>query len=134
MGFLERDLLLKKQKLQIEKVLLDGGDYVFVRELTARERDDYEISLLPDEEGGDRDMEDFRARIAVRGLCDKEGKSILEVKDYKKLSISLSGNRMKTIVAAINKLNKLAMGDDNEIVKNSEAAQSGNSISGSVES
>lgn len=133
MAFLGKEQLLKKQKLLIEKVPLGNGDFVFVRELTARERDDYEVSLLPEKEDGERDMQDFRARIAVRSLCDKDGKNILEVQDYKKLSENISGNKMKTIATAVNRLNKIALGDNEEIVKNSEAAQSGNSTSGSVE-
>jgi hypothetical protein len=130
---LTKEKLLQRQELQLVKVNLGNGDHVFVREMTARERDEYEISLLPDEEGQERDMSDFRARLAVRCLCNDKGNLILSVKDAQTLSNNMGAARMRLIAEAAGKLNKLPIEDQKEIEKNSTAAQSGNSISGSVE-
>jgi len=129
---LTKESLLKRQELKIEKVDLGGSDFVFVREMTARERDEYELSLLPDEEGEKRDMTDFRARLAVRTICDKKGNLVLCTDDIQALSMNMGAARMREIANAAGKLNKITQEEQEELEKNSEAAPGGNSTSDSV--
>jgi hypothetical protein len=46
MKILDRESLLLKQVLAIEKVELGEGAHVFVRQMTGRERDQWEQSLM----------------------------------------------------------------------------------------
>ena len=46
MALMNRDKLLSKEKLQIEKVELSKTDYIYVRQMTGRERDRFEQSLV----------------------------------------------------------------------------------------
>jgi hypothetical protein len=132
MAFLTREKLLAKQKLEIEKVDLGGSDFVFVREMTGSERDAWEVSLLSEKEDDKKDLSDFRAKLVVHTACDEKGKFIFKSNDYKALSQNISGKRIKLIADAAGKINKVTIEDQDALVKNSEAAPSGNSTSGSV--
>ena len=55
MALLDREKLLAKEELKVEKVMLTKHDYVFVRQMTGRERDRFEQSLVrevKDSQGG----------------------------------------------------------------------------------
>ena len=88
-----REQLLKKEKLTIEKVSLGKGEFVYVREMTGRERDRFENSVLAkevkDSKGNivsyERSLDDFRAKLAVNTVCDENGNLILNPDDYETL-------------------------------------------------
>jgi len=139
-NLLDRKMLLSKEKLEIVKVELGKDEYVFVRQMTGRERDQFEQSLIKetkDDKGTtisyDRSLEDFRAKLAVVTLCDETGKSLLEPGDYPALSINMSAARLEKIVNEAQKLNKITEEDKEALVKNSAAVQDGNSNSDSAE-
>ena len=122
---LKREDLLKKQELKVEKVDLGNDEYVFVREMTGRERDRFEQSLIgevKDNKGNvvsyERKLEDFRAKLAVNTLCDENGNNLLEPGDYKTLSQNMGAARLDKIVTAAQKLNKIADEDREALVKN----------------
>ena len=136
MVLLTRDNLLKKQSLRIERVDLSQKEYVFVREMTGRERDMFEQSLLQevtDTHGNlldyRRSLEDFRAKLAVQTLCDADGKNLLKPSDYKILSRNMSASRLEKIVTVAQKLNAVTEEYKEDMVKNSGGGQSGDSIS-----
>jgi hypothetical protein len=146
MSFLDRKALLTKQKLSVVKVELGkdsetGEDvFVFVREMTGRDRDNFEQSILTARrnskgvvEGYDQVLSDFRAKLAVTTLCDEAGNLLLLPEDATTLSESISISRLEVIVEAAQKLNKITDKDKEELVKNSAAAPDGVSNSGSVE-
>jgi hypothetical protein len=142
---LDRKALLKKQKLAVVQVNLgpdENGEeqIVFVREMTGRDRDNFEQSILKARknnkgviEGYDQVLSDFRAKLAVTTLCDAEGNLLLLPEDASTLSESISISKLEIIVEAAQKLNKITDKDKEELVKNSEAAPDGDSNSGSVE-
>jgi hypothetical protein len=145
MSILDRKALLKKQKLAIVEVKLgvdETGEeqIVYVREMTGRDRDNFEQSILKARknnkgviEGYDQVLSDFRSKLAVTTLCDAEGNLLLLPEDASTLSESISISRLEVIVEAAQKLNKITDKDKEELVKNSEAAPDGDSNSGSVE-
>jgi hypothetical protein len=45
MGQLDRSALLQKEKLEIEKVDLGNGDFVYVTQMTGHGRDAFELAL-----------------------------------------------------------------------------------------
>ncbi len=139
---LDRDGLLKKEKLEVVQVDLGDGSHVFVREMTGRERDTFERSMyfVTDDDkskGGvklERRLGDFRAKLAVCTICDAEGELILKPEDFEQLSMNMSAAKLERIVNVASPLSKISEEDKDALVKNSEAGQAGNSSSDSAES
>ena len=136
MGLLKKNDLLKKWDLKIEKVdLNDKGDYVYVREMTGRERDTFERSIMTEE----RDKEgkityvgnitDFRAKLTVHAVCDEKGNLLLGETDYEQLSQSMSAGNLEKIVNVAQRLSGISEEDKEALTKNSKAGQAGSSIS-----
>jgi hypothetical protein len=138
-NFLTRDLLLQKDDLKIEKVELSRG-HVFVREMTGREKDIWEQSMLKQKPSGDRNrgieyettLEDFRAKLAVVTICDSEGNLLFEQKDVKNLNKVMSASNMEKIISVAQRLNAITESDKEEVLKNSETVPENNTSSGSV--
>ncbi len=136
---LDRKKLLQKETLERVKVELGKDEFVFVRQMTGRERDNFEQSLLKRVESGgkvtyEQSLSDFRAKLAVCTLCDENGNALLLPGDYSQLSQNMSAAKLEKIVNEAQKLNKISEEDKEELVKNSGAGTTGNSISASVES
>ena len=139
-GLLNRDRLLEKQVLEIVKVDLDDDVHVFVRQMTGRERDEFERSLVyrfKDKKGRydyDMRLDDYRAKLAVHTVCDDKGVLLLQSNDYQQLSANMSAARLEKIINEAQRINAITEEDKEELVKNSDAGQAGNSSSDSVES
>ena len=136
--FLNREALLQKDALKIEKVELTRG-FVFVREMTAKDKDDWEQSILKQKTNSkgsvqyETSLEDFRAKLAVATVCDEEGKLLFKPQDIKLLNAAMSASNMEKIVDAAQRLNAITEKDREEILKNSEADQESSSNSDSAE-
>lgn len=137
MALLDRKSLLAKEKLEVTKVDLGDGNYVFVRQMTGRERDRFEQSLIKENknaEGGyEKTLEDFRAKLAVCTVSDEDGNLILQPGDFGILSQNMSAAKLEKIINTAQRINKISEDDKENLVKNSEAVQDGNSTSDSVE-
>jgi hypothetical protein len=140
MAQLKREDLLKKDTLEIKKVDLGNDEFVFVTQMTGRQRDNFEQSLLKkirDKKGTitsyEQNTEDFRAKLAVVTVCDETGKLIFEPNDYSLLSQQIGIVKLEKIVDAAQKLNAISEEDKEDLVKNSEPEAGDNSSSGSVE-
>ena len=138
MGMLGRDELLVKEELTIERVDLDKGDFCFVRQMTGRERDRFDQSLMEaktDKTGKttyERNLADFRAKLAVNTLCDEDGKNLLTPQDIGTLSQNMSAARLEKIMNRAQELNKITEEDKENLVKNSEGDQAEDSNSDSA--
>ena len=137
---LTREDLLKKDKLEIKKVDLGNDEFVYVTQMTGRQRDNFEQSLLKkirDKKGTitsyEQNTEDFRAKLAVVTVCDETGKLLFEPTDYALLSQQIGIVKLEKIVEAAQKLNAISEEDKEDLVKNSEPDPVDNSNSGSVE-
>lgn len=132
---LSRNVLLQKEELEKVKVDLGKGEFVFVRQMTGRERDLFERSLYV----FDKDnkittrLADFRAKLAVVTVCDEEGKPVFFPDDYELLSKNMSAAKLEKIVNAAQKLNAITEEDKEGLLKNLEVGPADNSNSGSVE-
>jgi len=121
---LDRKTLLKKEELEIKKVDLGKGEIVFVRQMTGRERDTFEQSLLKKiEKPGmavayEQSLTDFRAKLAVCTLCDQDGKSLLRPDDFELLSQNMSAYRLEQIVNAAQSINAISEADKAALVIN----------------
>lgn len=138
MALLGRESLLAKEELKIVKVPLNKKDFVFVRQMTGRERDKYGESLstkVKDTSGEihyEQNLADFHAKMIVYTLCNEKGELLLEPGDYAELNQNMSAKSLQTISDAAQKLNKISDEDKDALVKNSDAAPSGDSGSDSV--
>jgi hypothetical protein len=137
---LKRNQLLTKEELKIEKVDLGKDEFVYVRQMTGRERDRFEQSLMKEVKQADgevnyeRSLEDFRAKLAVNTICDEKGNNLLEPDDYPTLSKHMSAARLELIVNKSQDLNRISQKDKENLVKNSDGAPSAASTSNSVKS
>jgi len=135
MPLLTKEQLLAKQKLNIEKVELAKGDYVYVREMTGHERDRWENSLLriTTLANGVQRIEqvndDFRAKLAVNTVCDKEGNLIFAPEDYADLSDNISGISLAKIATVAESLNKVKLEQQESVSKNLKPGRKKDSIS-----
>ena len=141
MGLLTRMELLTKEKLEVVKVELNATDFIYVRQMTGHERDQFEQSLLKKNKdtkgmviGYEQATEDFRAKLAVQTVCDAEGSLILKSNDYLVFSQSISAKKLEKIINVAQKLNAISEEDKEDILKNSVADQVGNSNLDSVSS
>lgn len=109
MMVLTREILLSRQILNKEKVALRDGGYVYVREMTAREKDNYERLIIEIDEDGNikRKQDNFRAKLAVCTVCDEDGKLLFTPEDVDQLSESLIAVDMETIVSAAQSINNM---------------------------
>ena len=120
---LNREKLLTKEVLEVRKVDLGKGEFVYVKQMTGHERDNFERSLLKEVKKGNeldyvRSLEDFRAKLAVNTLCDKEGILLLKPMDYPVLSQSMSAARLEKIVNISQEMNAIKEEDKEKLVKN----------------
>ena len=141
MKLLSRKELLAKQPLQVVKVELDNDEFVYVRQMTGRERDRFELTLnkdVKDDKGNlvdvVQDYEDFRAKLAVQTICNEDGELILQPEDYPILSQHMGIQQLDKIVKAAQKLNKISQADKEALTKNSGGGQAADSSSDSAKS
>lgn len=125
MGLLNRDSLIKREKLEVRKVDLGNGEFVYVREMTGRERDNFERSLMKeirDKTGKLNDYEtnirDFRAKLAVCTVSDEKGDLILRPEDYNELSKNMRISKLEKIMEVAQEVNAISSQDREEMVKN----------------
>lgn len=145
--FLTKEMLLEqKDALSIEKVeLLDNKGnvrgHVFVREMTAKEKNTWELSLtrkLPKignrPQETEMNLEDYRVKLAICTLCDEQGTRLFEMKPnvIATLSEKLSASNMERIADVASALNKITKEDQEEVLKNLERDQNASSSSDSV--
>ena len=150
--FLTKEMLLEQQDvLAIEKVELKDGKgvirgHVFVREMTAKEKDTWEGSLRKEvpsiggQKSGKQQVEiamnltDYRAKLAICTICDAQGVRQFDMtkNTITNLSEKLSAANMERIADAASLLNKITKEDQDELTKNSEADQNDSSNSDSA--
>lgn len=124
MAFLNRDGLLKKQALKVEKVELDNEEHVFIKQMSGKARDRFEQSLskiVKKKDGSteyERLLDDFRAKLACCTLCDEDGSLLLTMDDAPLLSENMSAARLELIVNKAQEMNKISQEDKENLTKN----------------
>ena len=138
MGELTRKDMLKRQELEIRKVDLGNDEFVFVREMSGRQRDAFEQSLMveaADEKGEmkfKQSLADFRAKLVVNTACDSKGTPLFRPEDMETLSVNMGASRLDKIADAAKELNRISDADQKAMVKNSEGGPPEDSSSGSA--
>lgn len=140
-NFLNKEDLLKKGSLVIKKVELSTG-HVFVREMTGKEKEVWETSMVKKIRTGDKrnpvefetTLENYRAKLAVATLCDAEGNLLFKPTDVELLNSNIKATDLEKIVDKAQALNMITEEDKDLMLKNSDAGQEDNSSSGSANS
>lgn len=138
--FLGRKALLETQdELAIKKVELTRG-HVFVREMTGREKNTWEQSMMKKTAsagvngvGYETTLDNYKAKLAVVTMCDEEGKLFLDMRDITKVNTMMSASNLEKVVNAAQKINAISEEDKEDMLKNSEADLQDNSTLVSAE-
>ena len=85
----------------------EWGGAVRVREMTAGERDTFDILLVEDQH---LDLRDYRAKLVAATACDEEGKLLFGQGDLEALT-KLGAGAMDRLFEAAARLNHLTSGD-----------------------
>lgn len=131
---LGRDALMKTDHFEREKVMLDDeGNYVFVRQMSGRERDNFEQSLfkITIDKGGNevrqQNTQDFRAKLAIQVICDSNGNNLLNEDDIRYISTHWSAYKLEKVAEVAQRINKIGQKDREELEKNSASGPTDNS-------
>lgn len=128
MTFLTREQILQANDLETRSLdVPEWGGAVRVRALTGVERDALEASAIQGK-GKNRDVNltNFRAKLCARAIVDEQGKRIFEDADIAALGRKSSGALSKVYNLAA-ELSGISDADVDELTKNSESGQSGDS-------
>lgn len=112
---LTRETMLSAKDLKLKKIRVDewGGD-IYLRTITARERDLFEASLL---NGNKLNARNIRARLLVLCVCDDKGKRIFTNADADALG-EHSAAVIDPIFNECRKLNRFSQADIKSLEKN----------------
>ena len=103
----------------------EWGGVVYMRPLTGKERDNFELAVTIQGRGGAQvKIENLRARLVVMSACDAEGKNIFTEEDIDALG-SRSAGALNRLFAKAQKLSGLTDEDMAELAKNSSNAPNG---------
>ena len=120
MAILTADSILQADDLPKELVEVpEWGGEVYVRCLTAAERDDWEGSVVSMGKNGktQTDLKNLRAKLVARTVCDEKGERLFtdaQVGDLGKKSAAAL-DRLYTVAA---KLSKITKSDEEELLGN----------------
>lgn len=123
MPCLTRSGLLGLQDLPIEKVILnDAGDFVYVKALTASQRDEWENygSQVRETNGNPKDISGLIAAMVCLATVDENGNRIFtdaDIPEIQKKSARVVGK----IFDAAKRLSGIGADDERAILKNSGA-------------
>lgn len=119
---LTREQILSKRKLRIEEVSVpEWGDTVFVKELNAAERDQFETSMMKVDRKGrfaGTNMVNLRARLAALAICDKDGNRLFSDEDAAALGLE-SAAVLDRVFSVAQRLAGITEADMADLEKNS---------------
>ena len=108
--FLSKAAILAQDDLVQERLdIPEWGGFVFVRSMTAEERDDFETDLTIQK--GDEEkvnMANFRTRLAVRTVCNEKGKKMFTANDIPALAAksAIPLSKIYTVACRLNGIGK----------------------------
>lgn len=122
--FLGRDAILAHVDVQERELYVpEWQTWVKIRGLTARERDDYERSIMVGK-GKDRDvnLRNLRSKLVVRSVVDPAGQLLFSDADIEALG-DKSAAALERIFDVARDLSGLSEQDTEELLKNSESGR-----------
>lgn len=124
-NLLNKEMLLARDTLKVVKVEFEDGNFVYVRQMTGRERDIFEQSIMRAKKNAkghvetyETVLEDFRAKLAVVTVCDEKGELLLSPGDVSTLSKNMSAAKLEKIINEAQKINAITEEDKEDLIKN----------------
>jgi len=126
MAILTREQLLAPKKFKIEELQLSTGK-VYVRQMSGLDKGQFDLTLgrwedyIEDGEPKERwvrTMDNFRGKIAVHTLCDKDGTLLLKPEDAEEFARNTTPQDLMLIADLAQKLNNVSQVDRAKIRKN----------------
>jgi hypothetical protein len=116
---LTKEQILEASDIEIEKVdVPEWGGFVHVKGMTAKQRDDFESSIIRQHGKVRRvDMSDLRAKLAAKSICTPDGELIFTEKDIRALSDKSAG-ALQRVWEVAQRLSGLSDEDAEELLKN----------------
>lgn len=119
---LGRDAILGADDLETEEVLVpEWKGRVWVRTLTGKERDRFEIGTLGDRKGkpnGAMNLDNLRARLVVAACVDEKGEKMFKPSDVEAVGAK-NAQALDRVFAVAQRLAGLSARDVEELAKNS---------------
>ena len=131
MALLKRDEILAAVDRPVETVSVpEWGGEVLVQGLTGVQRDDLEMSIISTngKKTPNVDMHNLRAKLCALCMVDESGKRLFADADVRELGRK-SASALQRVFEAAQRLSGLSNADVEELTKNSESDQSGDSTS-----
>jgi hypothetical protein len=130
MPILGRDSILQASDIRKELVAVpEWGGEVYVRSLSAKERDEFESSMLTFKgKTQEVNLRQARAKLAALSICDEEGKRLFSDADVAALG-NKSASAMQRVWTVAQRLSAITEEDMEELTKNSGSARSEGSSS-----
>lgn len=73
-------------KPRIEKVEFNNGVVIYVKELTAHEKDVLDSKVVRDYNTGEINLVDYRSKMLSYSLCDEKGERLFSDEDFIKIA------------------------------------------------
>lgn len=137
-----KEQLLTKKPVVVKPVTISSGE-VFVRQMNGKQKNSFDMTLgywedYIDEKGDAKEryirtMEDFRGKLAVHTVCDKDGNLLLTMDDLEEFIVNNSGPDLVCIAEAAQALNKITEADRKAVAKNLKGGPASASTTKSVE-
>ncbi len=128
---LTKEQILKADDIVTKRVNVpQWGGEVIIKSWGGTERDEYEHSLLKQNESGEykRDLANIRAKACSLSIVDEEGNRLFTLAEANALGRK-SGEALSIVFEEVQVLNKLRPQDRRDALKNSEPGPSDGSIS-----
>lgn len=128
MKFLSKEDLLNRE-VKVSKVVFENDEYVYVKEMSGRDRSVLEMSMMKFKNGNDlasitsendivMDTTNLKAKYACMCLCDEKGNLLFTIDDADKFGSAISSTELDIIVDEADKLNAFMTREKEKIVKN----------------
>lgn len=120
MKTLTAEQILSANDVKLELVEVpEWGGAVYVRQMSARAREEFDSLLIGDGDGEELDTKNVRARVVALTACDETGKPIFTIDQAESLAEKSNEaiDRVYDKAAGLNKLRK----KDNEVEKKESA-------------
>lgn len=124
-NLLTKDQILGVQDIQTETVEVpEWGGAVIVRGMNGRERDSFEASMIKGKgKSANVNLENLRAKLVSKCIVDEAGKRLFSDDDIPALAAK-SAAALNRVYEVAQRLSGVTEDDVDELVKNSETAQS----------
>lgn len=128
MKFLTKEDLLNRE-VKVSKVVFENDEFVYVKEMSGRDRSILEMSMIKFKEGENlasvtsekditMDTTNLKSKYACMCLCDEKGNLLFTIDDADKFGSAISSTELDLIVDEADKLNAFMNKGKEDLVKN----------------